>query len=188
MTSAGLNDSLTVGILLLLVFGAVSFYLYSRMSQAERRMGLLENLLMDLKISTEAALSGPEMLGPDSVEPTSSPAPLGMDDVDTVDEEEYAALAATVTAAVSTTSAPSKSTEVPEALRTIDANYESMTVKELASLVKERGITGAGQRKRELIDALKRQGQAPPTAVQPLEIAEDELEGATVEDGAEVSS
>ena len=187
MTGSGLNDSLTVGILLLLVFGAVSFYLYSRMSQAERRMGLLENLLMDLKISTEAALSGPEMLGPDSVEPTSSPAPLGMDDVDTVEEEEYAALAATVNA-VSTVPAPSKAPEVPEAPRTMDANYESMTVKELASLVKERGITGAGQRKRELIDALKRQGQAPPAAVQPLEIAEDELEGATVEDGAEVSS
>ena len=185
MTSAGLNDSLTVGILLLLVFGAVSFYLYSRMSQAERRMGLLENLLMDLKISTEAALSGPEMLGPDSVEPTSGPAPLGMDDVDAVDEEDYAALAATVTAvpavaAAAAATAPSS--------RTMDANYESMTVKELASLVKERGITGAGQRKRELIDALKRQGQAPPAAVQPLEIAEDELEGATVEDGAEVSS
>ena len=185
MTSAGLNDSLTVGILLLLVFGAVSFYLYSRMSRAERRMGLLENLLMDLKISTEAALSGPEMLGPDSVEPTSGPAPLGMDDVDAVDEEDYAALAATVTAvpavaAAAAATAPSS--------RTMDANYESMTVKELASLVKERGITGAGQRKRELIDALKRQGQAPPAAVQPLEIAEDELEGATVEDGAEVSS
>ena len=48
MNPAGLSDSLTIGVLLILVFGAVSFYLYSRMSQTERRVGLLENLLMDL--------------------------------------------------------------------------------------------------------------------------------------------
>jgi Rho termination factor, N-terminal domain len=179
MNPAGLSDSLTIGVLLILVFGAVSFYLYSRMSQTERRVGLLENLLMDLKMSTEAALSGPEMLGPESVEPVSGPAPLGMDDVDAVEEEEYAAAAAAVDAEVA---APAVNANVvaPAAAASskMDANYESMTVKELAALAKERGLTGVGQRKREIIDALKRSGAgAPPAAAQPLKPVEDELEG-----------
>ena len=167
--AAGLSDSVTIGVLLILVFGAVSFYLYSRMSQTERRVGLLENLLMDLKMNTEAALAGPEMLGPDSVEPVSGPAPLDTEDVDAVEEEEYAAAAAAVPPA-------------PEEPRKMDANYESMTVKELSALAKERGITGVTQRKRDLIEALKRHG-AP---IQPLEPAEDELEGAEVKQGADL--
>jgi hypothetical protein len=84
---AGLSDSITIGILLLLIFGAVSFYLYSRMSQTEKRLGLLENLLLTLKLSTEASL-----MGPDSVEPVSSPAPLNPEDVDDVHEDDYAAM------------------------------------------------------------------------------------------------
>jgi hypothetical protein len=77
-----LNDSLVVGVLLTVVFGAVCFYLYSRLTQNEKRVNLLENLLLDLKMSTEAQLSGPEFLGPDSVEPISGPAPLESEDVD----------------------------------------------------------------------------------------------------------
>lgn len=192
MTPAGLSDSLTIGVLLILVFGAVSFYLYSRMTQTERRVGLLENLLMDLKMSTEAALSGPEMLGPDSVEPVSGPAPLSMDDVDAVEEEEYAATAASAVGesavAPATTPAPAAALDA-EPVRSgakVDVNYESMTVKELAALAKERGLTGVGQRKREIIDALKRNGSTGQAPVQPLAPAEDELEGAEVVDGAEL--
>jgi hypothetical protein len=77
-----LNDSLVVGILLTLVFGAICFYLYSRLIQSEKRVGLLENLLLDLKFTTESTLAGPELLGPDSVEPVSGPAPLEEEDVD----------------------------------------------------------------------------------------------------------
>lgn len=192
MNPAGLSDSLTIGVLLILVFGAVSFYLYSRMTQTERRVGLLENLLMDLKMSTEAALSGPEMLGPDSVEPVSGPAPLSMDDVDAVEEEEYAATAASAVGesavAPATTPAPAAALDA-EPVRSgakVDANYESMTVKELTALAKERGLTGVGQRKREIIDALKRNGSTGQAPVQPLAPAEDELEGAEVVDGAEL--
>jgi hypothetical protein len=192
MTPAGLSDSLTIGVLLILVFGAVSFYLYSRMTQTERRVGLLENLLMDLKMSTEAALSGPEMLGPDSVEPVSGPAPLSMDDVDAVEEEEYAAAAASAVGesvvAPAPTPAPAAALDA-EPVRSgakVDVNYESMTVKELAALAKERGLTGVGQRKREIIDALKRNGSTGQAPVQPLAPAEDELEGAEVVDGAEL--
>ena len=180
-----LGDSLTVGIVLALIFGAVCFYLYSRMSQNEKRVGLLENLLLSLKMSTEASLFGPDM-----VEPTSSPAPLTSTDVEEVSEENYAEMlkglgsgpvaavpapavpAPPAAAAVEESVSDEKAAE--ELLRSLDtrkmdANYESMSLKELQALAKQRGLAGAGQmRKRELIDALKRQGEDAPSAPQPL--------------------
>jgi len=175
-----LGDSLTVGIVLALVFGAVCFYLYSRMSQNEKRVGLLENLLLSLKMSTEASLFGPDM-----VEPTSSPAPLSSTDVEEVTEDTYAdmlkdmgstpaevkAPAAAAAPAEESVSDEKAAEELLRSLdtRKMDANYESMSMKELQALAKQRGLAGAGQmRKRELIDALKRQGEDAPSAPQPL--------------------
>jgi len=167
-----LSDSLTVGILLALVFGALGFYLYSRLSQNEKRVSLLENLLLSLKMSTEASLSGP-----DSVEPVSSPAPLQEDDVDTVDEEKYADLLKDLPSAPAPAPAPvkeavSEENEATELLRAMslaeprkmDGNYESMSAKELQALVKQRGLTAPSQRKKDLIDTLKNQGLPVPDA------------------------
>lgn len=175
---AGLSDSITIGILLLLIFGAVSFYLYSRMSQTEKRLGLLENLLLTLKLSTEASL-----MGPDSVEPISSPAPLNPEDVDDVHEEDYAAMLKASSPSASpnhaTSASPVKSEEADaeEVLRSmhlekktsVDVNYESMSAKELKALVKERNLAGAPEKKREIIAFLKNNGvRVPEDAPQPL--------------------
>lgn len=165
---AGLSDSITIGILLLLIFGAVSFYLYSRMSQTEKRLGLLENLLLTLKLSTEASL-----MGPDSVEPISSPAPLNPEDVDDVQEEDYAAMlkasspsSHSHSPSPSVASAKSEEAAAEELLRSmnlekktsVDVNYESMSAKELKALVKERNLAGAPEKKREIIAFLKNNG------------------------------
>jgi len=193
-----LSDSLTVGILLALIFGALGFYLYSRLGQNEKRVSLLENLLLSLKMSTEASLAGP-----DSVEPVSSPAPLQEEDVDTVDEEKYADLlkelpaassssssAASASAASSASASSSSSSlaaaslaapeseenEATELLRAMslaeprkmDANYESMSVKELHALVKQRGLNAPSQRKKDLIDTLKRQNSPSGTIAHAL--------------------
>jgi len=183
---AGLSDSLTVAILLTLVFGAITFYLYSRMGQNEKRLGLLENLLLTLKMSTEASL-----MGPDSVEAVSTPSPLNPEDVDYVDEEQYAQMLKEVPApspapapSPSPSPAPLEANPLPEevnadaeeadaeqllrsldgsalggnlsnTVRKMDTNYESMTLKELKSLAKEKGHTGIPSTKREVIDLLK---------------------------------
>ena len=191
-----LGDSLTVGIVLALIFGAVCFYLYSRMGQNEKRVGLLENLLLSLKMSTEASLFGPDM-----VEPTSSPAPLETSDVDDVSEENYADMLKGLS---SSSSAPApapapapahapapvqvasaaEEKEAEELLRSLeprkmDANYESMSLKELQSLARQRGLVGAPTKKRDLIETLKKQASGQDTQ-QPLAQAVDELAGAVV--------
>lgn len=192
---AGLSDSLTIGILLTLIFGAVSFYLYSRMTQNEKRLSLLENLLLTLKIATEASLMGPE-----SVETVSNQTlPLNPEDIDTVEEEQYADMlkeVASASAAASSASAAASQKEQPDITTTseeeaeellrsmnvepsfvndtsakktkVDANYESFSLKELQSLAKERGLTGVPSRKKDLIEALKKQGGGVPVAPTPL--------------------
>lgn len=174
----GLNDSLTIGILLTLIFGAVAFYLYSRMSQNEKRLGLLENLLLTLKMTTEASLSGP-----DSVEAVSSPAPLGEFDVDEVSEEDYAELLQHMPVEPSSPAAPSApapSAEVVEEVASgtkVDVNYASLSTKELQALAKSKGLSNIPTKKKEIIDLLKGNGVPVSEAPVPLVPATDELSG-----------
>jgi hypothetical protein len=186
----GLSDSLTIGILLVLIFGAVAFYLYSRLTQNEKRMGLLENLLLSLKMNTEASLEGP-----DTVEPISGAEPISSAEVEDVDEEEYAdmlkEIPTTNKPSTPTTNEENQEEEEEEELlravaavssdapRSVDVNYESMSVKELTSLAKQRGLSGIPQRKKEIIDLLKKSGVAPPVAPVPLPQGDGELDGAS---------
>ena len=154
----GVNDSLLIAILLLLIFGAVSFYLYSRTSQTEKRLGLLENLLLQIKISTEASLEGP-----DSVEPISEGVPLTEDDVESVDAEEYSEMLKEIP--IHTRTIPDVEQEEeegeeekpkPTPVSMVDVNYEAMSLNELKTLAKQKGFTGVqSKKKRELIDMLK---------------------------------
>lgn len=48
-----LSDTLTVGLVLVLLFGSIALYLYTRIQQAEQKISLLESILLDLKMSTE---------------------------------------------------------------------------------------------------------------------------------------
>ena len=155
------------------------------MSQTEKRLGLLENLLLTLKLSTEASL-----MGPDSVEPISSPAPLNPEDVDDVHEEDYAAMLKATSPSTASPSAPAKSDEADaeELLRSlnvekktsVDVNYESMSAKELKALVKERNLAGAPEKKREIIAFLKNNGvrvSSEEAASQPLPTQPGDLDG-----------
>ena len=72
----------------------------------------------------------------------------------------------------------------------MDANYESLSLKELQALAKTRGLSAGAKatKKRELIDFLKRAGAVPDAAPQPLgpqpgDLQEEALEadGFTVE-------
>jgi hypothetical protein len=200
---AGLGDALTIGIFLTLIFGAICFYLYSRMSQTEKRLGLTENLLLSLKMNMEASLEGP-----DSVEPVSEGMPLSAGDVDVVQEENYAEmlkeipvversgneLGGQVQGSTDTVTAVDSEAAAEELLRSMEtpvpsmsANYESMTLKEVQALAKERGITGVSNRKKDLIDALKKQGGAPPSAPMPLPTQPGDLEGGSGDNGYTVS-
>ena len=156
-----MNDALMIGIVLTLVFGAVIFYLYNRLSMTERKMGLFEGVLTDLKIMMDSApyISGPPSNAPmNEFEPTpeylnaiSGPFPLKEEEVEEVQEEEstkslqideLAGVPLTATNAINVTK--------------LSPDLDSMTLKELQQLAKESNTTvPAGTRRKALIDLLK---------------------------------
>ena len=48
-----MSDAIIVGVLFLIVVAASTFYLYSRLIYSERKIGLMENILLDIKMSME---------------------------------------------------------------------------------------------------------------------------------------
>ena len=156
-----LNDSVTVGILLVMIFGSVSFYMYTRLVQNEKRVSLLENLLLSLKMNTEASFMGSDMFsGPETVSPVSAPSPLKEEDVDTIDEEKYAEMLKGIPTEVASASASASASSDAEASPSegpkMNANYEAMTLKELQALGRQNGVAVHGLKKKEIIDSLKR--------------------------------
>ena len=158
----GLSDSLTVGLVLALIFGALVFYLYTRIGQLEKRVSLSENILLDLKMATEntlMAMSQPShahIHEVERVEPISAPEPLQKDEVEEVTDEDFYKDVLE--------QAQTKLVEVPVEQDSnstkVEVNYEAMTLKELKEEAKRRGIKiGQNPHKKDIIDALKRTGQ-----------------------------
>jgi hypothetical protein len=173
-----LSDTLTIGVLLVLLFGAISLYLYTRIQQAEQKIHLLESILLDLKMSTEiksytALPADHEELEASMAETMASSAVfhtpesdthyVALDDAPAESITEYTSLddAATGTA---TGNAASEAASEENTVITLEepeqahssVSYESMTLKDLQTLAKTRGITGAGSMKKgPIIEALK---------------------------------
>ena len=92
-------------------------------------------------------MSGADMLGPEFVEPVSSATPLSDDEVDTtMDEEKYAEMLKEM---------PAATVEGREEPRKMDANYESMSLKELQVLGRQKGLAVHSVKKKDLIDSLR---------------------------------
>lgn len=173
----GLTDSLTIGIMITLVFGAVCFYLYSRLVQNEKRVALLENILLDLKVSMEQGVGfgdshqeeGPAAVN--HVQPISGPMPLEKDDIEQTDEDFYKNILDQASVQAGT---PLEQTEIkappssPVASASkVQPNYESMTVKELKALAKQRGLsTPSGAGRKELMDTLRKNDKSDKSEVE----------------------
>lgn len=173
-----LSDTLTMGIVLALVFGSLIFYIYSRLLQVEKRMALTENILLDLKMATENTLLAMSSHEHDEqterIEAISEPEPMLSQEVEEIPEEDFyknilaSASSTAVNAGEDGTSENSAAAVLKEIQLTdttserplstkVEPNYESMTLKELKSLVKSRGLqvtSHAG--KKEMIDTLKK--------------------------------
>ena len=121
MTS--LSDTLTVGLVLVLLFGSIALYLYTRIQQAEQKISLLESILLDLKMSAEiksytelpAATSAPRAVS--STDHSGSGgeyAPFDEDDSDNTDDADNYYPGAVINATGKGSPAPSVSSKVSE--------------------------------------------------------------------------
>lgn len=189
----GLSDSLTIGLVIVLVFGAISFYLYSRIGQVEKRVSLTENILLDLKMATEntlMAMGGGGQHAQAHEEHGDSIVNVGVpvkDEAEHANDEDFYKSVLEQTASEVAASLPVKadSEMVSVPLTTtddipflsggqtggskVDVNYESMTLKELKALVKQRGIAaGNATHKKDYIDLLRKQGSTSASHLEPI--------------------
>jgi len=169
-----LSDTLTIGLVLVLLFGSIALYLYTCIQQSEQKISLLEAILLDIKMSGEiksyTELPADESQN-ESITPNNSPInsnaptddtyvlfdeekPLMDDTVIDVDGELEEKLneAAEYQAAVS--DAIEEVASSPKAYDSDQKAYESMSLKELQVLAKSRGIMGL-TKKGPLMEALK---------------------------------
>ena len=164
-----LSDTLTIGVLLILLFGSISLYLYTRIQQAEQKIHLLESILLDLKMSAEIK-SYTELPADDSHETSDFPSTTVNDDYVALDDvespiTEYTSLDDSVEPVTEDTvitldesidTAEDDTSTIANDMTPPSIIYDSMTLKELQALAKSRGITGAGSMKKgPIIEALK---------------------------------
>lgn len=198
MNSSGFTESLTIGITLTLVFGAVCFYLYSRLVQNEKRVSLIESILLDVKMSMEMVGQGHgshdhNEMAVEQVEAVSAPEPLSQTDVDSSEEELYKDVLQQAEhqpemKAFEVTDSKVTSKAEPVQVTKVSPTYESMSVKELKDLAKKRSLkvpSGAGRK--ELTEAL-RKGDVPVSVPSVPEGVAPAIEGALLEEDAELTS
>jgi hypothetical protein len=179
MTS--LSDTLTVGFVLVLLFGSIALYLYTCIQQSEQKISLLESILLDLKMSAEfksytelpaehesAHVKAPVVAAKDDTEPHHN-AYVPFDDAASAEEEEENSTTIEVEElAPLSQPSPKKSDSLAESsvldiVQESVSNYETMSLKELQSLALTRGITGAkSMKKGPLQEALRTSDRVRP--------------------------
>ena len=147
-----LSDTLTIGLVLFLLFGSIALYLYTCIQQSEQKVSLLESILLDLKMSAE--IKSFTELPSDSVAVEVQPL------IHEEKMEEYQPFD-DGTEMKEASEEVSEITEEPLTEVQEETNYESMSLKELQALAKSRGIVGV-TKKGPLIEALKTSDKIRP--------------------------
>ena len=175
---SSLSDTLTIGVVLVLLFGSIALYLYTRIQQAEQKVNLLESILLDVKMSAEIK-SYSDLPADDPQErtpPNGSTGPIHTDPAITPDSTEYTTLddlekekqeplEESVYLQMDDTEQEQESEveELPSEEIASDSSdlllhaaplekeeipYENMTLKDLQTLAKSRHITGVSTMKK----------------------------------------
>lgn len=165
------SDILVIGIVFLLLVGSLFFYLYMYVQQVDQKASLLESILLDMKVSHEITSFSSNNESPASSATSASSAALESSE----QEKPYTPYSDDKPVAEDTlVSGEAVSLEELEVLKPFQPadeleeleelhdsqldqpslNYESMSLKELQSVAKSKGVTGT-MKKNQLIETLK---------------------------------
>lgn len=166
---ASLSDTLTaVGVVLVLVFGSIALYLYTRVQQTDQKVSLLESIVLDLKLTNEIPMfhEPPSALSPAPVPVPSAPSapspvsPRPIEDTEykpfEPEEEQAQEPHAPLESLESQESQESQQQGQQQGQQQQPQDYEAMSAKELQSLARARGLSlEKGAKKPQLIELLK---------------------------------
>lgn len=196
-----LGDTLTVGLVLVLLFGSIALYLYTRIQQSEQKISLLESILLDLKMASEVQsyselpADQPSSHFVNSLKP-SSPSSQSSSESSTypsLDESTEHSHVVTLDPIPESESSESSESSLSDSLQPLEeaeelnevdqyksvvaealnessssssspkssVQYEDLTLKELQTLAKTRGLSGSGtMKKAALVEALRSQDRS----------------------------
>jgi hypothetical protein len=168
---AALSDAVVIGIVLTLVFSAAIYYMFTLFQQLEGKVGVLNNIIFDLKKANEASMMmfdqqmnfvpEPFMTSPNEEHGHDE---NGLPEHIEISKKEYVVRPPTPTPVFESLSASAQAEplhleeEKEEVVAPLlEANYESMTYKELQAEGKRKHIKGVSKMtKADIIDALKK--------------------------------
>jgi hypothetical protein len=167
-------DTFTISVIMLCIVGAVCFYMFTRLKQLEKKVGLMEGILLDLKTAAQEGFLG-------GFAP--APASADADEGDNKDADEFfpsfperdlademPMSSEDIGEVVNEIVAPTKKVDLSsipkfdDAVEEVQVNkvspaaddLELLSMGELLAMAKERGIAGTSKmRKGQLIAALK---------------------------------
>ncbi len=202
----GSSDLFTISALLVLIIGAACFYLYTRIKQVEKKLTLVEGILLDLKTATEASFMDfpaatsyllakdlgaedddadfiPEASNSEEEEeeanfiPEDGPGIAAFRDDDEVEELEPVAKQEEKSVVAVT----KIDDIVPPVTGTPD--LELLNVKELMAIARSKGLTiGKTMRKQQIIDAINAASALPALTTATIDDTEgDEITGTAAE-------
>jgi len=170
-----ISDGVVIGVVLGLIFAAVSYYLYSRIGQLERKVSLMENILLDLKVTTEQTLMSvtePSEQQQHQQQDKNEYVPLSED----VNHEESRDV--NVEPVHKVRSSSSNQVTVEREKSSVSVNYEAMTYKEIVQLCKSKGVSGIRNlSKAQIIDMLKRHDSGDSESSNTVSFGEESSEG-----------
>jgi type IV secretory pathway VirB10-like protein len=167
---ASLSDTLTaVGVVLVLVFGSIALYLYTRVQQTDQKVSLLESIVLDLKLTNEIPMfheppSAPAPSLPAAPAAPASPRPIEDAEYKPFEPEEEQGQQgqqeqephAPLESLESQESQESQQQGQQQGQQPEQQDYEAMSAKELQSLARARGLSlEKGAKKPQLIELLK---------------------------------
>lgn len=194
----GSSDLFTISALLVLIMGAACFYLYTRIKQVEKKLTLVEGILLDLKTATEATFMDfpaatsyllakdlgaeedddsdfiPEV--PNNSDEESGIAAFRDDDVEELvpalneeEEEEEDTPAIQVN-------------KIVEAVTSAPPELELLNVKELMAIARSKGLTiSKTMRKQQIIDAINAAAALPVMTTATIDEGSGDIDGTVAE-------
>lgn len=154
-----LSESLTIGLLLTLVFGSLCFYIYSRVSYVERRVGLMENILLDIKMNQDNQINHVLPTAPYNVSfQQVSVLPEKQEEVEQ-QQQQLPTIIETETSVIEEEAYTSVLNEAHGDTPKKEENYDTMTKDELLEVAKQKGLRVGNRPGREKLLQLLRKSE-----------------------------
>jgi hypothetical protein len=128
-------ETVVIGVITLLIVAASTFYLYSRLVYSERKISLMENLLLDIKMAMEMEREVQHDTNDDDSSNIIEPV---FETVEKDDTEYYTNVLTNTTTDKVDASSPSEEVVTEEVAA--DVKYESLSREDLVALAEKKGL------------------------------------------------